>query len=118
MRVYGEADLRRAARRDGLRRLLLWKPINAVVVAAVSRLPAFDRRARIPVRRAFAEYRLASGDVVRMLDPHRCSVARNLFWAKGRLPSAAARTIPPPMRSMCSSRKRWQRAVLPFTTIA
>lgn len=89
MRIYGEADMRRAARRDWLRQLLLSKPINAVVVAALSRLPPSRRRSRVPVRRPFAEYRLASGDIVRMLDPHRCSVARNLFWGGGRLPSVA-----------------------------
>lgn len=92
MKTYGENDLRSTnwgGLRSTLKAPLYWRSINAALVGVLAKLPQSKLRSRVPVMQPFAEYEMASGARVRMMEPHRCSVARNLFWSDGTLPSKA-----------------------------
>lgn len=92
MKTYGEADIIRQ-NWGGLRKALkapLYIPlVNRLIVGALRLGPSTPWRARMPVMAPSGEFVLSDGQKVIMLEPHRCSVARNLFWAEGRLPDKA-----------------------------
>lgn len=92
MKTYGEADIKRqnwGGLRKTLKAPLYNRLVNRAVVGVLRSAPATKWRARVPVMEPSAEFALANGERVSMLEPHRCSVARNLFWSDGSLPDPA-----------------------------
>jgi len=71
--------------------LLAARPINPVVqLAARTMLPRRIAQ-RLPVARKFVEYRPAAGEPVRLLEPLRDLVARDIYWGRGQPTSPAER---------------------------
>jgi len=71
--------------------LLAARPINPLV-QLIART-AFPRRIaqRLPLARKHVDYRLASGEGIRLLDPLRDLVARDIYWGAGQPTNAAER---------------------------
>lgn len=92
MKTFGEADINRqnwGGMRKALKAPLYNALVNRLLVGALRVAPPSRWRARVPVMAPSSEFILADRQRISMLEPHRCSVARNLFWADGRLPDAA-----------------------------
>jgi len=80
------------------KRLAIWlleKPwINALVVGAVratTSAPTAPWRERLPVMRGTGTLALPDGQVIDMLNPARCNVAREIWWHDGKMAHEADR---------------------------
>lgn len=68
-----------------VKRVLEWPPFNRVVVLVARRVLEPDRARRLPVAGREVQGSVGGATFV-MLDPHRCTVAKELFWGEGSRP--------------------------------
>lgn len=65
--------------------------INAPVVGALRHFPSARWRQRLPVIHGTGQISLPDDRVIELLDPSRCSVAREIWWNNGQLADGADR---------------------------
>jgi FkbM family methyltransferase len=72
-----------------LRSAMLLPGINPMMLAAAPRLMPMEKACRLPVAREFVEFAMVGGEPVRMYEPRRCDVAKDLYWGGGKRRSPA-----------------------------
>jgi len=72
-----------------LRGVMLLPVVNAAMLAIAPRLIGVDKASRLPVAREYIEFLAGSVEPVRMYEPSRCDVAKDLYWGGGRRRSQA-----------------------------
>jgi len=82
---------RRHLLKQAVRKVLTFKHVNRLAVLAMSSLPAFGWRQRIPVVGREGILNLGEEEVIRMGHTDRCQIAQDLFWNRGKLGSPADR---------------------------
>lgn len=78
--------------KQALRRVLTYKPVNRIALAAANLLPRGGWQKRLPVARPSAVFETsgAAADVI-MSHPERCQIAQELYWHDGKLETAQDR---------------------------
>lgn len=72
-----------------LRSAMLLPGINAMMLALAPRLMSMKKASRLPVAREFIEFKAGTGAPVRMYEPSRCDVAKDIYWGGGKRRSPA-----------------------------
>jgi FkbM family methyltransferase len=72
-----------------LRGAILLPGVNAAILAIAPKLMPMDKACRLPVAREFVEFAGGVGNSVRMYEPRRCDVAKDLYWGGGKRRSQA-----------------------------
>jgi FkbM family methyltransferase len=72
-----------------LRRAMLLPGVNPAMLAIAPKLMPMDRACRLPVGRESVDFAYADGLSVRLYEPSRCDVAKDLYWGGGRRRSQA-----------------------------
>lgn len=72
-----------------VRKAMLLPGINALMLAVAPKVLSMDQACRLPVACEWIEFDLGDGVAVRMYEPSRCDVAKDLYWGKGKRRSRA-----------------------------
>ncbi|OYW52280.1 MAG: hypothetical protein B7Y80_20180 [Hyphomicrobium sp. 32-62-53] len=72
-------------------RIITNRRINKALIPILEYLPPSDTVAKIPVVGRTAILTLSDGSTIKLLEPDRCHIAKELFWGRGKLHSAADR---------------------------
>lgn len=82
-------DYKQSLQRPWHKRFAIWALnigwLNGPVIALIKALPAARWHERVPTQSPIAELRLPDGTVIKMSDPSRCNVAREIFWNDNNL---------------------------------
>ena len=76
-----------------IKKLMLLPGINHSIIAIGRLLPNKNWVNRIPVSRNAVSYTLSSGEIVDMLHPDMCDIAKEIFWARGKRFSKADQMV-------------------------
>jgi FkbM family methyltransferase len=79
--------------KSAIRSAVVWRPLNLVVVFLARQVLSTKLASRIPVVQRAAVFITASGHAVKMLNPSRDDVARDVFWHDGQRGSPADRLV-------------------------